>query len=127
MSKNYSFNTFNDFAPDGISQALVQCNPTFKKPVFVCIGSDLVLGDSLGPLIGTLLRKKNLSSYVYGTLNFPITAKEVEYARVYLKQMHPESIIMAIDAAIGPNDDVGLIKICEPKMPSTKFIDSSTA
>lgn len=113
MAKNFTFNTFNDFTPDGISQSLVQCNPKSKKPVFICIGSDLVLGDSLGPLIGTLLRKKNLSSYIYGTLNFPITAKEVEYARVYLKQMHPDSVIIAIDAGIGPSEDVGLIKVSD--------------
>ena len=82
-----------------------------KKPIFICIGSDLVLGDSLGPLVGTFLKTKNVKSYIYGTLNFPITAKEVEYARTYLKQMHPSSISIAIDAAVGSSDDVGLIKV----------------
>ena len=109
--KEYSFSTFNEHAPSGIYQALTECNTQNKKPIFICIGSDLVLGDSLGPLVGTFLKNKNIGAYIYGTLNFPITAKEVEYARTYLKQMHPNSITIAIDAAIGSNDDIGLIRV----------------
>ena len=86
-------------------------NPKNNKPILICIGSDLVLGDSLGPLVGTLLKKKNVRSYIYGTLNFPITAKEVDYARTYLKQMHPNSLLIAIDAAVGSCDDVGNVKV----------------
>lgn len=111
MAKKWTFNTFNDFSSDGIYQALSQCNCKNKTPIIVCIGSDLLLGDSLGPLVGTMLKNKNLSSYIYGTLNFPITAKEIDYARTYLKQMHPNSVIIAIDAAVGQSDDVGLIKV----------------
>ena len=110
-NKNYTFSTYNKQADMGIFQSLIDCNPKNKKPIFVCIGSDLVLGDSLGPLVGTFLKNKGIKSYVYGTLNFPITAKEVEYAGTYLKQMHPSSIIIAIDAAIGNPDDVGLIRV----------------
>lgn len=110
-NKNYTFSAYNEQSDMGIFQSLIECNPKNKKPIFVCIGSDLVLGDSLGPLVGTFLKNKGIKSYVYGTLNFPITAKEVEYARTYLKQMHPSSIIIAIDAAIGSADDVGLIRV----------------
>ena len=110
-NKTYSFNTFSEHTPTGIFQSLIECNPQNKKPIFICIGSDLVLGDSLGPLIGTTLKNKNIRSYIYGTLNFPITSKEVEYARTYLKQMHPSCISIAIDAAIGDSDDVGLIRV----------------
>lgn len=109
--KVYSFSSLNNYAEEGISQALKELNVKKSKPIIICIGSDLVLGDSLGPLVGTLLKKKNVRSYIYGTLNFPITAKEVEYARTYLKQMHPDSISIAIDAAVGNDDDVGLIRV----------------
>lgn len=109
--KNYTFNTFNSYAGVGISQALKELIPTEKTPMITCIGSDLVLGDSLGPLVGTLLKNRNISAYVYGTLNMPITAKEVEYAKTYLKLMHPNTHLIAIDAAVGEPDDVGLIKV----------------
>lgn len=82
-----------------------------STPIFVCVGSDLVLGDSLGPLVGTLLRNKKLNAYVYGTLNFPITAKEIEYVRKYIKIMHKKSKIVCIDASIGDASDIGVIKI----------------
>ena len=111
--KNFSFSTFNEHAPDGIFHALSEFNPKNLKPIVVCIGSDLVLGDSLGPLVGTMLKQRGAKSYVYGTLNFPITAKEVEYAGKYLKQMHPNSISIAIDAAVGNPDDVGLIRVTD--------------
>ena len=110
-NKEFSFSTFNEYSSTGIYQSLIDCNVNNKKPFFICIGSDLVLGDSLGPLVGTFLKNKNIGSYVYGTLNFPITAKEIEYARTYLKQMHPNSISIAIDAAIGNSDDIGLIRV----------------
>lgn len=111
QKKEFSFSSFNQGASLGIYNSLLEFNPTHLHPFFICIGSDLVMGDSLGPLVGTLLKKRGVRSYVYGTLNFPITAKEVEYARTYLKQMHPSSISIAIDAAVGSSDDVGLIKV----------------
>ena len=110
-ANSYSFNMFNKYTSDGIVQALRTCNEKNKKPIFVCVGSDLVLGDSLGPLVGTFLRKKNLCTYIYGTLNATITAKEVEYAKTYISLMHPNSVVIAVDAAIGNGDDIGLIKI----------------
>lgn len=111
MEKNFSFNMFNDFIVDGICQSLNQLNPKKLTPIFICVGSDLVLGDSLGPLIGTFLRKNGASSFVYGTLNSPITAKEVEYAKTYIKEMHPNCLIIAIDAAVGEQEDVGIVRV----------------
>ena len=111
-TKNFSFSTFNKHASDGISQALKELNQNTERPIFICIGSDLILGDSLGPLVGTMLKSRGAKSFVYGTLNFPITAKEVEYASTHLKQMHPNTISIAIDAAVGNADDIGLIKVC---------------
>ena len=110
-NKNYTFSTFNNFATNGICQSLTEFINGENLPIIVCIGSDLVLGDSLGPLVGTFLKNYNLGAYVYGTLNFPVTAKEIEYAKKYLKIMHPNSPILAIDAAVGCPEDVGIIKV----------------
>ena len=125
QNKEYSFNLFSEHTSNGIFTALLDCNPQKLRPIFICIGSDLVMGDSLGPLVGTFLKEKNIRSYVYGTLNYPITAKEVEYARTYLKQMHPNSISIAIDAAVGSSDDVGLIKILNKGLKPGLGIDKN--
>ena len=111
MTKSNSFNAFSKYANNGIAECIKGNNVKNLTPIIVCIGSDLVLGDSLGPLVGTLLKEKNRNVYVYGTLNYPITAKEIDYVRYYLRKMHPNSIIIAIDASVGSSDDVGTIRV----------------
>ena len=113
MENLYSFNMFNEYAKNGIAQSLLKCNSNNKKPIVQSVGSDLVLGVRLWPLVGTFLRKNNFDAFVYGTLNCPITAKEVTYAKDYLKIMHPNSVVIAIDAAVGDAEDVGVVKIID--------------
>lgn len=109
--ENFTFNAFNEYIRNGISSAIMNFNANKLAPILICIGSDLVLGDSLGPLVGTLLKRRGVEMYVYGTLNYPITAKEIENVQKHLKQMHPNSILIAVDAAVGLKDDVGNIKV----------------
>ncbi len=114
MNNNvYTFNTFNNFTDSSIAQAIDTLNIERRAIILVCVGSDLVLGDSLGPLVGTMLKKKNVRSYVYGTLHSPITAKEIEHAKIHLRQMHPNALIVALDAAVGSTDEVGSIKVID--------------
>ena len=110
---DYSFNLYNKLAPDGICLALKKSTPEGASPVILCIGSDLSVGDSLGPVTGTKLKQQlaGLNCYVYGTLAKPITAHEVKYMNEFLKQTHPNSPIIAVDAAVGLAGDIGLIKI----------------
>ena len=86
-----------------------------KQPVVVCVGSDLAIGDSLGPITGSMLKYKTqgLGVYIYGTLSAPITAKEIKYLRTFLKETHAGSQIIAIDAAVGAEGDIGLLKILD--------------
>lgn len=110
----YSFNVFNTIAPDGEVLVLKRMLKNSKKPpVIACVGSDLSVGDSLGPIVGTKLKEKlaGLNVYVYGTLQKPLTAHEIKYTNDFLKSTHPDSPIIAIDAAVGTAGDVGLIKI----------------
>lgn len=110
----YSFSICNALASDGEYAALKKILiPGEKPPVVLCVGSDLSVGDSLGPLVGTIL-KDRLSQhniFVYGTLSKPITAKEVKYMNSFLASTHPTQKIIAVDAAVGAAEDIGLIKI----------------
>lgn len=110
---DYTFNMFSSTAKDGICESIKQYNVKNKRPIIVCIGSDLVLGDSLGPLVGTMLKKMDLGTYIYGTLNHPITAKEIEHVKTHLKILHPYSVVIAIDAAVGAENDVGLLRFMD--------------
>ena len=76
--KTYCFNLNNGYIEEKIAKSLKSLlnNDDF---VIVCIGTDLAVGDSLGPYTGTLLvNEKNNDFIVYGTLDFPITAKETD-------------------------------------------------
>ncbi|MBP3434275.1 MAG: spore protease YyaC [Clostridia bacterium] len=86
-----------------------------KPPVVVCIGSDLAIGDSLGPITGSMLKYKTQGTkvFIYGTLAAPITAKEIKYMRTFLKETHAGSQVIAIDAAIGAEGDIGLVKLTD--------------
>ena len=134
----YSFHIYNKMAADGVALAtdnLLSTNLEGKKqkmkgactnltqkitssisyekpPIIVCVGSDLAIGDSLGPITGSMLKFKTqgLHVFLYGTLSSPITAKEIKYLRAFLKETHKDRQIIAIDAAVGNQGDIGLIK-----------------
>lgn len=102
-------------AETGIYMALKNLLGTMDAPpVVLCVGSDLAVGDSLGPVTGTLLqRRREFGGFVYGTLARPVTAKEVRYLDAFLKKTHPASKVIAVDAAVGDESDVGLIKVMQ--------------
>ena len=122
---DFSFNIYNRYAADGLTMALEKLisSPTLQKkgragvdinlpPVIVCVGSDLAIGDSLGPIVGSMLSHKTqgLSVFLYGTLSSPVTAKEIRYTRQFLKETHQHRLTIAVDAAVGAAGDIGLIK-----------------
>ena len=123
----YAFHIYNKVAVNGIVMAVEKLllfrkeNPPFSRqktektapPVIVCVGSDLAVGDSLGPICGSMLKYKTqgIPAFIYGTLASPVTAKEIKYMRSFLKDAHPSSPVLAIDAAVGSEGDIGLIKL----------------
>lgn len=87
---------------------------TSRPIVFVCIGTDRSTGDSLGPLVGTLLEEKTLPSFfVYGTLDDPIHAVNLEEKLKLIKEKHFHPFIIGIDACLGRFKSVGMIEIGE--------------
>ena len=114
MQNEFSFNLYNSLAPSGTVLALKKVLPSAENiPVVLCIGSDLSVGDSLGPITGTKLKEKlrGLNCYIYGSLSKPITAHEVKYINEFLRLTHPGSPVIAVDAAVGASGDIGLIKV----------------
>ena len=76
--------------------------------VFLCIGSDRATGDCLGPIVGYKLRQLNMSGCsVYGTLEYPVHARNLEETIEYIEAFHGEPIIIAIDASLGRSSHVG--------------------
>lgn len=82
-----------------------------KLPVILCIGSDRVTGDCLGPLVGQMLFERGAEAFVYGTLEKPVTALNLKDAIAHIRKTHGDRKILAIDSSVGRHCDVGKIRI----------------
>lgn len=106
--------TVNFFHPnaDGlieraVERLLADCS---EPPVILCIGSEKVTGDALGPMVGYLLtRRFNVPAYVYGTLEYPVTANNLSVANKFIRTYHPNAKVLAVDAALSDTREIGLI------------------
>ncbi|MBR2322788.1 MAG: spore protease YyaC [Clostridia bacterium] len=107
----YVFNSAKRDNSEEISKAVKLLYNT-DKPVIICVGSDLVVGDSLGPIVGSeLIKNLQGKAFVYGTLDSPVTAKEIPVIQDEIKKLHPYSKILVIDAAVGNKEEIGYVKI----------------
>ncbi len=84
-----------------------------KEIVVVCIGSDRATGDALGPIVGHFLATQQKNFHLYGTLENPVHAKNLEAALSLIHTSHPNSIIIAVDASLGIAEHVGYITVGE--------------
>ncbi len=107
----YEFDYKNKILSFGICNALKELRFNPYSDVIVCIGTDGVIGDSLAPLCGSILRKKLPKLSVFGTLSSLITALNVESVYKILTKIFPNSKFLVIDAAIGEQESVGNVKI----------------
>lgn len=90
---------------------------TKREILLLCIGTDRSTGDSLGPLIGTEL--KRYSSFatlqkrfkVLGDIHDPVHAVNLEDTKQYILQNYSHPYIIAIDAGLGRKKSVGTIEI----------------
>lgn len=94
-------------------EALIQSHPKASRPiVLLCIGTDRSTGDSLGPLIGYKLSRRKLhGTTVYGTLDHPVHAVNLEETLLHIKEKHPDALIIAIDASLGIKSHIGYVTI----------------
>lgn len=83
-----------------------------KKLVVLCIGCQKVVGDSLGPLVGTkLVETLSSDTIVYGMLDSNINARNLMIVSNMIKALHPDRTLLAIDAALGKQGEVGSIQV----------------
>ena len=78
----------------------------------MCIGSEKVSGDMLGPLVGTILKEEYLlDAYIYGTTTRSVNGLNIsKYIRL-INNIHKNSLIISIDAAVGRQEEIGTIKL----------------
>ncbi|MFF2857936.1 spore protease YyaC [Peribacillus sp. NPDC058002] len=80
-----------------------------EEVIFLCIGSDRSVGDSLGPLVGTMLKEHTVPYRVYGTLENPVHAFNLEDTLKKIKKQFKKPLIFSVDACLGDQNQVGYV------------------
>jgi len=94
---------------------LMTLNPQLNRSIVVVnIGTDRSTGDSLGPLVGSFLKEKQHlipEVHLYGTLDNPVHATNIDKCIESIKNIHSNSIIIAVDACLGQAKNVGNLSL----------------
>jgi putative sporulation protein YyaC len=90
-----------------LNKALSDHNPKSDDIVILCIGTDRATGDCLGPLVGEHLKRLLPTLPVYGTLENPIHALNLEGTMETIYEQFDEPFIIAIDASLGVPEHIG--------------------
>jgi putative sporulation protein YyaC len=88
---------------------------THKEPrqtlVALCIGTDRSTGDSLGPIIGSALKRRLPRIPLLGTLEDPVHAVNLRDKLLEVERSFPDPFVLAVDACLGRLDSVGKIDV----------------
>lgn len=114
-SERYSVFDFSRILHDLITKNKGEENPT----VLLCIGTDRATGDCLGPIVGYKLAKRyDNKLLLYGTLDQPVHAQNLNTTIENIYRTHPNAFIIAIDASLGSKNHIGYITVGEgPLLP----------
>ena len=94
-----------------IEKVLKKENVTIDNIVILCIGSDRATGDCLGPLVGAQLKNALPNIAVFGTLECPVHAMNLESTVETIYELYNEPFIIAIDASLGISRHVGYVSV----------------
>lgn len=95
-------------------------NKKYVEIIFLCIGTDKIIGDCFGPLVGSKL-KELLENYnifnisIYGTLTKNVNYTNVEEIIKRINNRHLNPYIIVIDAALSKKENIGKVYIEEGK------------
>lgn len=121
--KVYYYNSREPYSVFDFSRTLYDLiikNKEAKNPIILlCIGTDRATGDCLGPIIGYKLSEKyNKKIIIYGSLNHPVHAQNLDKTTKDIYRIHQNAFIIAIDASLGSPDHIGYVTLGEgPLLP----------
>lgn len=74
-----------------------------KDTVFVCVGTDKIIFDSIGPLVGHIIKQRFPNITLYGDLKNTLNGTNISTKIQEIKTKHKNNTILAIDATIANN------------------------
>jgi len=86
----------------------------YEQIIILCIGTDRCTGDSFGPLVGYKLSNIfNENVAIYGTLDEPVHAKNLEKNIQHIYDNYSKPLVVAIDACLGSMEHIGFLTIVD--------------
>ncbi len=91
----------------------VTANKVYSNVLFLCVGTDKIVGDSFGPIVGYMLKElfmgaKNID--IIGDLEKIVSDSNIEDVMNEIVKLYSNPFIVAIDSAIsGKEENIGKI------------------
>jgi len=95
-----------------VYRLMSEMNEDFQRDtVFLCVGTDRATGDCLGPLVGTRLQSLSPAINLFGTLEKPSHAVNLQTVMDEIKVRFVNPLVIAVDASLGSPDRIGFINL----------------
>ncbi|MCD8018336.1 MAG: spore protease YyaC [Clostridiales bacterium] len=91
--------------------------------IFLCIGTDKIIGDCLGPLVGAKLLDMDCPFPIYGTLQSPVHAANLSLITKKINDSYQHPYLIAVDAAVGSSKNIGYISLSRSPLSPGKGIE----
>lgn len=91
-------------------------NNNYNRIVFLCVGTDRVIGDCFGPLVGEKLKSligKMKNVEIIGNLEKTICINDIEKVIKTINEEITNPLIIGIDAALDKRESVGKIVVAQ--------------
>ena len=115
MRKTIYFNASEQYAYEALGRELYTLLEHTRKEtqpvVILCIGTDRVTGDALGPLVGHHLCTSANNFIIYGNLEHPVHAINLAETMECIYQKYEDPYVIAIDASLGTKEHIGYVTL----------------
>ena len=98
---------------------ILKINKENKNIIFLCVGTSKVIGDSIGPIVGTNLKKylknkdglklKNNNVKVIGDISNNISYNNIEDNIKNIKSLSADNLVIVVDSALSAENNIGKI------------------
>ena len=93
-----------------LKKCILNHSASWRELVFLCIGTDRLTGDCLGPYVGQQLTRQLPGKFhIYGTLSHPVHALNLCDTSSHIIKRHPQALVVAIDASLGQKKHLGYV------------------
>ncbi len=111
-------NKYNEFVKS-FKTNIYSLDRRYSNYIFLCIGTDKVMGDAFGPLVGKFLSELIENDYenifIEGTLDNPISYINIDDRLNKIYRIYDNPCLIVVDSALSNDEDIGNIIVKKGK------------